>query len=154
MIRQTNNKSIEDRLNDILDKINKSGKKSLEDDEKTFLDSFSKGEEFKTNVKMNNKESNSTFLSDDGIFTFIYKRNEYVNKALYIYGKLILPDIFVKNKKIKGELVGDIMVLEDGTISLSFKNGKYDIFEFVSGLEYELDCFIDEIVTQIKNTII
>jgi hypothetical protein len=141
----------QDRLNIILDKISITGIKSLDKEEKFFLNSFSTGKEEECNKKLSEKESSSIFISDDGIFKFKMSNIETIEQIKFINGQIIVPDIKLKKRIVKGELNGSILVFGDGNVALDFVKGKYDIFEFVSGLEYELDCFIDDLVNKLNN---
>lgn len=139
-----------DRLNMILDKISKLGIKSLDSEEIIFLQSYSTGKEDEVNILLNNDDSKRTFLSDDGLFTFKLNDVDYVDDVCYINGSLTVPDIVMKNKKrINGYLKGNIIVFIDGSVAIDFNTNKYDVFDFVGGIEYELDCFVDEIVLKI-----
>ena len=63
---------------------------------------------------------------------------------------------------IEGRLEGRIVDFGDGRTSPDFfiaakhpKSGKevqFDIFDFCGGMEYELDSFIDYVVSEIENT--
>jgi hypothetical protein len=141
----------EDRLNLILDKISQNGIKKLNKEETIFLESYSLGKEEDVHKKLSDEESNRTFLSDDGNFIFKLDNVEYIDDVQYINGTLIVPDLILKNKKrVKGELKGSIIVFSDSHIAVDFHRGRYDIFEFVDGLEYELDCFVDDLVYKIE----
>lgn len=152
MINASDSIGVEERLNILLDKISNTGVRSLKKNEILFLDSYSIGKEDETNKKMLDEESNCTFLSDDGNFIFKLESVECADDIQYINGSIMVPDIILKNKRrIKGELKGSIIIFSDNHIAIDFHRGKYDIFEFVSGLEYELDCFVDDLILKIKN---
>jgi hypothetical protein len=63
---------------------------------------------------------------------------------------------------IEGRLEGRIVDFGDGRTSPDFfiaakhpKSGKevqFDVFDFCGGMEYELDSFIDYVVSEIENT--
>ena len=74
------------------------------------------------------------------------------NSVKYINGKLIVPDMIDNKKMIRGELEGCIIVFSDGSVAIDFRDDTYDVFEFVYGLEYELDCFVDDIINKIEFT--
>lgn len=140
----------DERLNLILDKISKYGMSKLDKDEYSYLDSYSLGKEEEINKKLYEKEFEKTFSSDDGNFTFRLKSITIDGDTKYINGTIYVPDLLIGPKKrIKGELKGSIMVFDDKSVALDFNRGKYDIFEFVSGLEYELDNFVDDIVIKL-----
>ena len=60
-------------------------------------------------------------------------------------------------KRIKGRLEGRIIVYENGQVSPDFysiqkdsrSQDHYDVFEFCNGLEYELDSFMDYVVSEL-----
>lgn len=147
MIRLTEIKDPNERLNLILDKISAEGVKSLDKREREFLKSYSLGLENEFNQKLTEEESKTTFISDDGNFTFILTEIEEVEDIKFIHGVIYVPDLKVRGSKIiRGELKGSIIYFSDNNVAIDFRNGKYDIFEFVYGLEYELDCFIDDLI--------
>jgi hypothetical protein len=153
MINYTDLPNPDDRLNAILDKIAKLGIKKLDKEELVFLESYSIGKESEINQMLIEEERMKTFISDDGKFIFKLDKieNDEENQAKYINGKLIVPDIIINKKLIKGELQGCIIVFIGGSVALDFRNNKYDVFEFVYGLEYELDCFVDDIISKLHN---
>ena len=141
--------TIDNRLNDILDRISLSGIKSLKKEEMIFLQSYSVGNESEIHSILSEKENEKIFISDDGNFMFKLYTIDFDDDVKYIAGSLTVPDMILKGKKVKGELEGSIMIFNDNRIAIDFNNGTYDIFDFISGLEYELDCFIDDLVIQI-----
>lgn len=149
----SSNKTIhpDDRLNLILDKISSVGIKSLKKDEIMYLESYSHGKEKEFNEKLSEEENSKTFISDDGLFIFKLKEVELIDEVKFINGLLIVPDIKTKKGKIiKGELYGSIIVFDKSNVAIDFRKGKYDVFEFVNGIEYELDCFVDDIILKMK----
>ena len=77
--------SPQDRQDEILDKINKYGIKSLNVDEIEFLDSYSKGDQENTHKKLQLHENETTFEDDQGYFKFELKSiREFKNKTYYI----------------------------------------------------------------------
>lgn len=150
MMNSTEPLKPDERLNLILDKISRYGISKLDKDEISYLESYSLGKEEEVNKKLYEKEAEKTFSSDDGNFTFKIKNITTDGDTKYINGTIYVPDLLLGPKKrIKGELKGSIMLFNDKSVALYFNRGKYDIFEFVSGLEYELDNFIDDIVTKV-----
>lgn len=147
MIRLNEIRDPDERLNIILDKISIGGVKSLNNIEIDFLKSYSRGLEKEFNQKLSEEESNKTFISDDGNFTFVLTEIEEVEEIKFIHGLIYVPDMKIRaNKIIRGELTGSIIIFSDSNIAIDFRRGKYDIFEFINGLEYELDCFVDDLV--------
>ena len=141
----------DERLNLILDKISDVGIKGLNKDEVAYLESYSRGKEKELNEKLSEEENSKTFISDDGIFTFRLKGVELIDGVKFINGLLKVPDIKTqKCKIIKGELYGSIILFDKNNVAIDFRRGKYDVFEFVNGIEYELDCFVDDIILKIK----
>lgn len=84
----------QERVDNLLDKISKSGLSSLSKSEKDFLDSFSKGEEEEVNKKLNIDEGISPLVSSDGIFEFKLQDIEYYSSDsgerddIMVYGEL------------------------------------------------------------------
>lgn len=150
MTQLNNELNVDDRLNRILDKIKNIGLKSLDKKELDFLNSFKSGEEENLNKKYNSDKINSTYVSDDGFFMFNVENVAYVKDELIIEGTIFVPDLTIKKKIIKGEIKGQIIVFNNKEVGLDFLKGKYDIFDFVNGLEYELDRFIDDLIINIK----
>ena len=150
MTQLNNELNVEDRLNRILDKIKNIGLKSLDKKELDFLNSFKVGDEEKFNKKLSSDRTQSTYISDDGFFMFNVENIEYNKDELRIIGVIFVPDLVVKKRIIKGEIKGQIIVFNNTEVGLDFLKGKYDIFDFVNGLEYELDRFIDDLIVNIK----
>ena len=149
MTQLNNELNVDDRLNRILDKIKSIGLKSLDKKELEFLNSFKNGDEENFNKKFNSDKIHSTYISDDGFFMFNVENVEYVKDELRIAGVIFVPDLVVKKRVIKGEIKGQIIVFNNTEVGLDFLKGKYDIFDFVNGLEYELDRFIDDLIISI-----
>jgi len=150
MTQLNNELNVDDRLNRILDKIKSIGLKSLDKKELDFLNSFKTGDEENFNKKFNSDNIHSTYISDDGFFMFNVENVGYVKDELRIAGVIFVPDLVVKKRVIKGEIKGQIIVFNNTEVGLDFLKGKYDIFDFVNGLEYELDRFIDDLIISIK----
>jgi hypothetical protein len=148
-----------ERVDDILDKISKYGIKSLTQLEKEFLDSHKSGQEEETHDKIAKEESESVFEDDRGYFKFEHTETEDYGDEIHYIGTLYVPDLEWPNgKRLEGRLEGRIVVYSNGTTSPDFysisKDPKtheyYDVFEFCNGLEYELDSFIDYVVSELE----
>ena len=155
LMRYENYTSTE-RMDDILDKISKYGIDSLSDLEKEFLDSHKTGKEQELHDKLAKSEVETTFEDDLGKFTFELSEVQKIkNKGgeleeIEIIGTLYVPDLELSSgKKVEGRLEGKIIKYSNGTTSLEFEKDGYDVFEFCNGLEYELDSFIDYVVSEI-----
>lgn len=155
--------SSQERQDEILDKISKYGISSITSEEKDFLDSFSVGNQEEIHKKMNLHEPDVIFEDDSGLFKFEFKEIENLKKEKHIIGVIYVPDMELNDgTKIEGRLEGKIVVYDEHQtspdffrISIDQKSGKeiqYDIFEFCNGLEYELDSFLDYVVTEVENT--
>lgn len=143
--------SSSDRTNDILDKISKYGIKSLSTLDKEFLDSFSNGEQEDVHRKILKEEIELVFDDDFGFFKFEYQETIIHEEEKHYLGILYVPDLILNNgKKISGILRGKIIVTKDYVVMPEFDNGNFDVFEFCSGLEYELDIFLDYVVQKIE----
>lgn len=148
-----------ERANDILDKISKYGMKSLTSLEKEFLNSFKTGEEEKTHDKITKEETDSIFEDDSGYFKFEHLETEDYGDEIHYIGTLYVPDlVFPSGKRLEGRLEGRIVVHEGGSVSPDFysiakdpkSHDNYDVLEFCNGLEYELDSFIDYVVSELN----
>jgi hypothetical protein len=148
-----------EREDDILDKISKYGIKSLTPLEKEFLDSYKIGKEEEVHDKIAKEESETVFEDDNGLFKFEFDSCEEYEDEIHYLGTLYVPDLVFENgKRIEGILGGKIVVFKNGQISPDFysiqKDPKsldhYDVFEFCNGLEYELDSFLDYVVSELE----
>ena len=148
-----------ERTDEILDKISKYGMKSLTPLEKEFLDSHKLGKEEELHDKLAKSETENIFEDDNGHFKFEFDSCEDYGDELHYLGILYVPDLELENgKRIEGRLEGRIVVYENGQVSPDFysvqKDPKsldhYDVFEFCNGLEYELDSFIDYVVSELE----
>jgi hypothetical protein len=146
-------------VDEILDKISKYGISSLTSMEKEFLDSHSTGKEEEFHDKLTKSETETTFEDDNGLFKFEFDSCEEYDDEVHYLGTLYVPDLVFENgKRIEGILGGRIVVYRNGQISPDFysiqkdkKSGEnYDVFEFCNGLEYELDSFIDYVVSELE----
>jgi hypothetical protein len=148
-----------ERTDEILDKISKYGMKSITPLEKEFLDSHKLGKEEELHDKLVKSETENIFEDDNGHFKFEFDSCEDYGDELHYLGILYVPDLELENgKRIEGRLEGRIVVYENGQVSPDFysmqKDPKsldhYDVFEFCNGLEYELDSFIDYVVSELE----
>ncbi len=148
-----------ERVDDILDKISKYGMKSLTQLEREFLDSHSEGTQEEVHDKLSKSENETTFEDDNGLFKFEFDSCEDYGDDVHYLGTLYVPDLeFTSGRKLEGRLEGRIVVFQNGQISPDFysikkdpKSGEhYDVFEFCNGLEYELDSFIDYVVSELE----
>ena len=148
-----------ERTDEILDKISKYGMKSITPLEKEFLDSHKLGKEEELHDKLAKSETENIFEDDNGHFKFEFDSCEDYGDELHYLGILYVPDLELENgKRIEGRLEGRIVVYENGQVSPDFysmqKDPKsldhYDVFEFCNGLEYELDSFIDYVVSELE----
>jgi hypothetical protein len=155
--------SSQERQDEILDKISKYGISSLTPDEKNFLDSYSQGKEEETHKKLKYHENEVVFEDDKGYFKFEFEELEDYGNEKHIIGTIYVPDlVWEDGSTVEGRLEGRIVSYGGGQTSPDFfvvvkdpKTGEevsYDIFEFCNGIEYELDSFIDYVVTEIENT--
>lgn len=148
-----------ERTDEILDKISKYGIKSLTPLEKEFLDSHKLGKEEELHDKLAKSETENIFEDDNGYFKFEFDSCEDYGDEIHYLGTLYVPDLeFENGKKIEGRLEGRIVVYENGQVSPDFysiqkdpkSSDHYDVFEFCNGLEYELDSFIDYVVSELE----
>lgn len=146
-----------ERADDILDKISKYGINSISPLEKEFLDAHASGKEEEVHNKITKEESETIFEDDFGYFKFEHQETEDFGDETHYIGVLYVPDLeFEDGNRIEGRLEGRIVVYADGNTSPDFyfyidENLYYDVFEFCNGLEYELDSFIDYVVSELEN---
>lgn len=141
--------SVQERIDDILDKISKYGIESLTIIEKEFLDSNSTGKEKEAHEKIGLLENDQVFEDDFGYFKFEYKDTEMFDDEIHYIGTLYVPSIKIGNKKIDGRMDGRIIRYKNGQTILDFEKDDYDVLEFCNGLEYELDSFADYVVEEL-----
>lgn len=148
-----------ERTDDILDKISKYGINSITSLEKDFLDAHKSGQVEEYHDKLAKSESETVFEDDRGYFKFEFDSSEYYGDEVHYLGTLYVPDLELLNgKKLEGRLNGRIVVYENGHTSADFHSiekdsislDNYDVFEFCNGLEYELDSFIDYVVSELE----
>jgi hypothetical protein len=141
-----------ERLDDILDKISKYGIDSLNDMEKQFLDSHKSGQEEEIHNKIARKEVETVFEDDHGHFKFEHSETEDFGDEVHYIGTMYVPDLTWPNeKRVEGRLCGKIIAnMQTGEVVLDFENDDYDIYEFCNGLEYELDSFVDYVVSELS----
>ncbi len=145
--------SIQDKTNELLDKISKYGILSLTNHEKDFLDALSVGDEEIVKLKMDTLNTDQVF--EDDYFKFELDEIKYEDDGIEYLGTLYVPNLeFHNGNKIEGNLKGKIILTNSGSYSLYFekkvKEEYYDVFEFCNGLEYELDSFIDYIIQELE----
>lgn len=144
------------RVDDILDKISKYGMKSLTSLEKEFLDAHKSGGEEAVHNALTKEESEKVFEDYAGMFKFEFDSIEEYGDEIHYLGTLTCPDLVENGKTISGRLEGRIVYYPETTFtSPDFGvqiNGKdFDVFDFCSGYEYELDSFIDYVVSELEN---
>lgn len=147
-----------ERADEVLDKISKYGIKSLTPLEKEFLDSHKSGKQEELHDKLSKSETETTFEDDNGLFKFEFDSCEDYGDEIHYLGTLYVPDLeFSGGRRLEGRLEGRIVVYNNGQTSPDFysiekdpKSGEnYDVFEFCNGLEYELDSFLDYVVSEL-----
>jgi hypothetical protein len=148
-----------ERADDILDKISKYGISSLTPLEKEFLDSHKSGKQEELHDKLAKSETETTFEDDNGLFKFEFDSCEDYGDEVHYLGTLYVPDLELPGgRTIEGRLSGRIIVYSNGQTSPDFysiqkdprSGDNYDVFEFCNGLEYELDSFIDYVVSELE----
>lgn len=144
-----------DRVNDILDKILKYGLSSITNQEGGFLDSHSRDlqEDFHNFLLL--EEVSNIFEDFLGYFKFeLHDVEIYEDGDIHYLGTLYVPDLIVDGKVLEGRLEGRIILYDDGVVSPDFyymdSIDDYDVFDFCDGIEYELDSFLDYIISEIK----
>jgi len=151
--------TVQQRLDDILDKISKYGMASIRPNELDLLNANKTGTEEEIHKKMTFDENDTIFEDDNGYFKFEHSETEEYEDEVHYIGTLYVPDlVFPNGKKLEGRLEGRIIVYSGGQISPDFysvskkpNEDAYDVFEFCNGLEYELDSFMDYVVGELDD---
>ena len=111
------------------------------------------------NYTIKKLESERVFEDDFGYFKFELEEIEDYGGEIHYKGTMYVPDLeFPTGKRIEGRLEGRIISYNNGSTSPEFdsvakqRKDRYDIFEFCNGLEYELDSFIDYVISELKNS--
>ena len=152
--------STTERTDDILDKISKYGIDSITKLEKEFLDAYSSGKDdevLRIHNKIAKEENEIVFEDESGRFKFELDSIEEFEHETHYIGTLYVPDLnLTHNKSIEGILEGMIVAYKNGDVSPNFYHNVdnityYDIFEFCDGLEYELDKFLDYVISELKS---
>ena len=143
------------RVDDLLDRISKYGINSLNKLEKDFLDAHKIGKEEEMHDILTKKESECTFEDNYGLFKFEFDRLEKIDDEFRYHGTIYLNSIKIGGKVISGKLYGYILYHTlSGFISPEFykseNNKDYEIFDFCSGNEYELDSFLEYVISEIE----
>ncbi len=140
------------KVDEILDKINKSGINSLTQIEKDYLDAFGKDDTMKM-VNLEYESGLKDFKSTDGHFHFTFSHSEdFGDEGEFYYGTITVPSIEFRNgKKIDGTIDGYIQVTLHNDKIPCFEKDEYDILEFCNGLEYELDNFLDYVIDTLND---
>ena len=141
------------RVDDLLDKIFKYGVKSLSKLELEFLDAHKTGGEEEIHNQITKEQSETVFKDDDGYFTFTLDSIEDYGDETHYIGTIECPDYTYGDETIPGILEGRIVVTSEGLTSPDFcyENTGLEIFDFCEGLEYELDSFIDYVVSELES---
>ena len=148
-----------EKTNEILDKIFKYGISSITKNEKLFLDAVSIGDGDSVNTILDLLDRDT--ILEDRYFKFELDEIVYDDDCIEYIGVLYVPDLYLNDdndERIEGNLIGKIVLFNTGDYSIEFEktvieNGEevqYDVFEFCSGLEYELDSFIDYIIQELE----
>lgn len=141
--------SAQERQDDILDKISSQGIESLTDDERRFLDSFKDGKQDIVNDELNGPVENfDDNYFDDNLFSFKLRNVEDREYEVEFFGELTVPDPFKEDGQIS--LEGSFKLFRDSRQILpEFSNSEYDVYELITDLTYELDGFLDYVVSEL-----
>lgn len=141
-----------ERVDDILDKINKYGISSISDDEKRFLDAHSKGNSSDIHKELLRKDVETIFKDEPFKFELETVEIDDTEQINYI-GTLYLPDIKVRGKVIPGIIKGKIISDGEGLVFGDFEMNKLNLYDFAEGLEYELDSFMDYVASELDKNL-
>lgn len=149
---------IDEKINEILDKISRYGIESITSNERSFLDSLSTNDEETINSKLLGLMSD--YIIEDEYFKFELEDIVYSDDCIKYIGTLYVPDLISEdgNIIIEGNLNGKIILENNGDYLLDFFkvvkineiDVEYDVFEFCDGLEYEFDSFVDYLLQELE----
>lgn len=149
---------IDEKINEILDKISRYGIESITSNERSFLDSLSTNDEETINSKLLGLMSD--YIIEDEYFKFELDDIVYSDDCIEYIGTLYVPDLISEdgNIIIEGNLNGKIILENNGDYLLDFFkvvkineiDVEYDVFEFCDGLEYEFDSFVDYLLQELE----
>ena len=149
---------IDEKINEILDKISRYGIESITSNERSFLDSLSTNDEETINSKLLGFMSD--YIIEDEYFKFELEDIVYSDDCIEYIGTLYVPDLISEdgNIIIEGNLNGKIILENNGDYLLDFFkvvkineiDVEYDVFEFCDGLEYEFDSFVDYLLQELE----
>lgn len=149
---------IQNKLDELLDKISANGVNSLSSEERSLLDAQKGTEEdiekaYQELINREERNKRKNYKSNNQQFEFDYIKTEaypHENVKRH-YGIMFLPNITLGDGTIiDGEIEGYIEEYNDGQVSTHFDKTEYTDFDFAEGLEYEYDDFIQEIIAYIS----
>lgn len=144
---KTNDGNIQMKLNEILDKINKWGMVSVTLNEINFLESFKDGEEEIFFKKLYHKE----YSGYGGSFKFVLTDIIEDEDIIEVIGNMTLPPTYNEDGLIEFDsVIGKFEIIKsDLMIFPRFEHCGYIPYDFIEGLEYEFDDFIQDILEDI-----
>lgn len=156
---ENNTEDIKEEINIILDKISEKGIKSLTENEKKFLDAYSTNEPIEKLKKIKFRGKEIVFKDDFGLFKFKYTGTMEYEDEIHYTGYMYIPDFnnIAKTKNdSKIELEGKIITPKNDDIIIAefekeVDDEIYNVYEFIEGMEFELDDFIEQILIVINN---
>ena len=154
------NSKIQDKVDELLDKVSIHGKSSLSEKELMFLNSQSKDIETtkKAYDDLEGLAISKKIESDDRNFEFellkITKEDSNSDDGILTtyHGIMTLPTISKDDMKVvKEKLNGDITINEQGIIQTNFFMDDLSDYDLVGELEYEYDNFLIELSIELPN---
>jgi len=125
-------------LNNILDKIQQSGKDSLDSQELNFLDDYPNGKIESNDNKPVSEKTLKKFTSENFEFILTNIETDELSRTMFIHGTMYFPaDI------IKGYIA--ISLETYSVVPYFFDQLGRSSYEITEGIEYEFDDFINEI---------
>lgn len=145
--------STQERLDDILDKISQYGMKSITKIEKEFLDAHHDEKQKEVHDRIKFIENEQVFEDDQGNFKFEFREIKKFKRETHYIGTLYVPELVLPNgKSIDGRIDGQIIDYGGGRYTVDFDKEGFDVFDFCSGIEYELDSFVDYVISELEKT--
>lgn len=152
-IKEWNAFSINENIDNILDKMSRG--EGLTPDDKEKMQSYSSHLQKGGHSNDFDFKDKRVFTDDNGYFKFTLDSIEDYGDETHYIGTIECPDYTYGDggETIPGILEGRIVVTSEGLTSPDFcyENTGLEIFDFCEGLEYELDSFIDYVVSELEN---
>lgn len=135
-----------EREDEILDKIIKYGLESVSPLEKLFLDNINNREHYNNLIK----EFESVNVFECDLFTIEIIKVTINGNNIILLCNLYTPDLIISNNTRPGLLKGTLRYnVISKRLHNNLKSEKYNIYQFIHGIEYQFDVFLDFVLDNI-----